>query len=84
MKLNPEKLAAAVGLTWGLYVLLIGWVAAIGWGNTDLVSSLSGLYIGFKATFVGGIIGGLWGLIDGLIGGYLIALFYNWMIKSKK
>lgn len=77
MKLNPKKLAIAGGITWALYVLFIGWVAALGWGNHDLVHAMSGLYIGFKATFLGGIIGGLWGLVDGLIGGYLVAFFYN-------
>ncbi len=82
MKLNPKKLAIALALTWGLYVLCIGWAAAIGWGTTDLVSALAGLYIGFKATLLGGIIGGLWAAIDGLIAGYLIAWFYNWAPKK--
>lgn len=82
MKLNPKKLATALAATWGLYVLLIGWVAAAGWGTTDLVDALSGLYLGFKATFVGGIIGGLWGMIDGLIAGYIIAWVYNWAPKK--
>jgi hypothetical protein len=77
MKINPEKLAIAGALTWGLYVLFIGWVAAIGWGNHDLVNAMSGLYVGFKATFFGGIIGGLWGMVDGLVGGYLVAWLYN-------
>jgi len=84
MKLNPEKLAVALGLTWGLYVLLIGWVAAIGWGTSELVTALAGLYVGFKATLLGGIIGGLWGFLDGIIAGYLIAVFYNMAQKSKK
>jgi hypothetical protein len=77
MKLNPKKLAIALGLTGGLGVLLVGWLAAAGWGNYDLVNALSAVYIGFKATFWGGIIGGLWGFLDGLIAGYLIATLYN-------
>ncbi len=81
MKLNPKKLAIAGALTWGLYVLLSGWVAWIGWGNHDLVNALAGLYVGYKATFWGAVIGGLWGLLDGLIGGYLLAVFYNWASK---
>jgi hypothetical protein len=81
MKLNPKKLAISSAIVWGLYVLLAGWVAAIGWGNHDLVKALAGLYIGYKATFIGGIIGGLWAVVDGLIGGYLVAVFYNYADK---
>ena len=84
MKLNTKKLSLAFSLTWGLFVLSIGWTAAIGWGNHALVNTMSGLYIGFKASFLGGIIGGLWGLVDGFIGGFLVSMFYNRVLSKIK
>lgn len=84
MKLNPKRFAIAVGIVWGLYVLLTGWIAAAGWGNYTLVNTLSAIYLGFKPTFVGGIVGGLWGVLDGLIGGYLLIYLYNKQTAKRK
>lgn len=76
-KLNIKALAVAGGILWGLYMLFIGWSAwLLGWG-TDLVATISSLYIGFEPTFVGGIIGAIWGLVDGAIAGGIIAWVYN-------
>jgi hypothetical protein len=75
-KLNVGGLALALGLTWGLSVLVLGWVAMGGWG-ARWVEVLSSLYIGYRATAVGAIVGAIWAFFDGLIGGFLIAVFYN-------
>ena len=75
-KLNVKALAVGIGVLWAIYVLFIGWVAAFGWG-TELVTVLSSLYIGYSASFVGGIIGGIWAFIDGAIAGAIIAWVYN-------
>ena len=75
-KLNVKALAVGIGVLWAIYVLFIGWVAAFGWGK-ELVTVLSSLYIGYSASFVGGIIGGIWAFIDGAIAGAIIAWVYN-------
>lgn len=82
MKFNPLRFAIATSITWGLCILMVGWMAAAGWGNDGLVNVISALYLGFKATFIGGIIGLMWGLIDGLAGGYVFALILN-KVNSK-
>lgn len=85
-KIDIKALTLAIGLTWGIGALFLGWVAAFGWGKS-LVEGLSTLYIGFKPGFFGGIIGGLWAFVDGAICGFLISFFYNYcgeMPKKKK
>jgi len=75
-RLRIIPLAVAVGAVWALGVLLLGWAAAFGWG-TALVDMLASLYLGYGASFVGGIIGALWAIVDGAIAGALIAAIYN-------
>ena len=83
MKLNVKAFSLAFGITFGIYMLFLGWVSAIGWGIRD-VSVISDLYLGYGPGFVGGIIGGIWGFIDGAICGFLISYFYNLMLKKVK
>lgn len=75
-KCNVKGLGLAIGVTWALYMLFLGWAAAFGWG-TDLVKLMSSMYLGFHAGFWGGIVGAIWGFVDGFVGGALIAFFYN-------
>lgn len=75
-KLRVVPLAVAVGVTWALGILLLGWTGSFGWG-TGIVDVMSSLYIGYGPSFVGGIIGGIWALVDGAICGAVIALIYN-------
>lgn len=81
MALNWKALGLAIGIIWGLCVLLIGWAAAwTGWGD-GLVTMLGSLYIGYAPSPVGGLIGGAWAFVDGIIGGALVALLYNRLEK---
>jgi hypothetical protein len=75
-KWSVKGLALGAGVLWGLSMLILGWIAASGWGK-EFVNVLGSFYIGFQPGFVGGIIGGIWGFCDGAIGGGLLALFYN-------
>ncbi|KPK33538.1 MAG: hypothetical protein AMS24_00660 [Chlamydiae bacterium SM23_39] len=78
--LNIKSFALSLGITWGLSMIFLGWVAALGWG-VSLVELFSSFYVGFSATFIGGIIGGLWGFVLGMIIGAVIAFFYNLFAK---
>jgi hypothetical protein len=80
-RFNIKSLTLTLGIVWGLGMLFLGWAAWFGWGDS-VVSVFSSFYIGYKATFLGGIIGGIWGFVDGAIGGFLIAIFYNWLTKK--
>jgi hypothetical protein len=80
-KCSIKALAVAIGVLWAIYVLLLGWIAAFGWGK-EMVTVLSSLYIGYKPTFVGGIIGGIWAFVDGAIAGAIIAWVYNLVAKK--
>lgn len=81
--LKAKALALSFAIVWGAGMLLLGWIAAFGWG-VEAVEVLSSFYIGFKATFWGGVIGAIWGFIDGFIGGFFIAFFYNLFAKKEK
>jgi len=82
-KLNVKAFTLATGITWGIGMLFLAWVSAFGWGIRD-VSVISGVYLGYAPTFIGGIIGGLWGFVDGAIGGFLISYIYNYFAKKFK
>ncbi|HEX9769018.1 MAG TPA: bacteriophage holin [Kiloniellales bacterium] len=75
----------ALGVTFAIFVFVLGLVAAaFGWG-VQLAAALSSLYIGFGPTFVGAIAGAVWAFVDGLIAGVLIAWFYNrFLLRRRK
>lgn len=75
-ELSVKALACGLGTSWGLGMLFLGWVSALGWG-VSIVQVISSAYLGFQPGFIGGIIGGIWGFIDGAVGGAIIAWAYN-------
>lgn len=75
-RLKIVPLAVALGATWALGILFVGWAASFGWG-VGPVDVMSSLYIGYGPSFLGGIIGAVWAFVDGAIGGAIIALLYN-------
>lgn len=77
-KIKVAPLAFALGITWGLGLLIAAW---LGWWTTNyahgFVETFSSIYIGYSSTFWGGIIGFLWGFADLFIAGLIIAWIYN-------
>jgi hypothetical protein len=71
-----KSFALAFGTVWGLGQLIIGWFAASGWGY-EYIDVMSSLYLGYDATFFGGIIGGIWGFVVGAIVGGAFAYLYD-------
>ena len=87
MELRKRNLGFALGLLWGLAVLVATWWLLWMGSPGDTISKLGGFYFGYTFSFVGGIIGFIWGFVDGFICGVLIAWFYNLgfkIFKSKK
>ncbi|MBU2565997.1 membrane-associated protein [Patescibacteria group bacterium] len=81
-KLDIKAFAIAAGISWGIYMLFLGWIAVDGYA-AGIVHIIGSAYIGFKPGFVGGIIGGIFGFFDGAVGGAIIALIYNSLLKKK-
>jgi len=67
-RLSVKGLAVGLGASWGLCMLFVGWASIFGWG-TEFLEVTASIYIGFSASFVGGIVGMIWGFVDGAVGG---------------
>jgi hypothetical protein len=80
-RLSVLALGMALGLLWGLAILITGLLAySINVGGA-MVTTFGSIYIGYAPTLFGSLVGALWGFADGFIGGVLIALFYNMFLK---
>jgi len=75
--LNAPKFGLAMGIIWGLALLIIGIAAAYAGYGKEIVALCGSVYIGYDATLVGAIVGTIWGFFDGLIGGFIFAWLYN-------
>ncbi len=82
-RLSPMAFGLALGLTWGLGMIILGFASMWFMWGTPLVVGLGSAYVGFEPTMWGSIIGGIWGFCDGFIGGIVLAWFYN-MFACKK
>ena len=77
MELRKRNLGFALGMVWGLAVMLGTWWLILSGSGGETISKLHAFYFGYSFSLVGGIIGFIWGFIDGFITGVLIAWFYN-------
>lgn len=82
MELRKRALGIAVGLVWGLTIMLATWWLLLNNATGETISKLSKIYLGYSYTWGGAVIGLLWGFVDGFIGGFLIAWIYNLVNKS--
>jgi len=84
MELKKTNLGFALGLTWGLGLMLgTWWLMNLG-SPCATISKIGAFYWGYTYSFFGGIVGLFWGFIDGFICGVLIAWFYNLGFKIFK
>ena len=82
MTLNKNALGLTLGILYSLCMFLTALTAAyLNWGS-GMVMIAGDFYIGYKASFLGGIIGAIWGFIDGYICGFLIAWLYNRLSRN--
>lgn len=79
-KLCPFSLGIAIGVTKGLFILLLAWVAMWTGFGMSMVNHIASVHSGYSASFVGGLMGGLWGLVWGFIFGFVVALIYDWCL----
>ena len=83
MILSRRALGTAIGLVWGLSIMVSTWILLLRGNSGEFISQLSDFYLGYSFTWVGSIIGFLWGFVDGLIGGAVFAWLYNKLLGSK-
>ena len=81
MELRKRALGMALGLVWGLAIMLGTWWLLIFGYKGELISKLSQFYIGYCYSWGGALIGFLWGFAWGFIAGVLIAWFYDLFCK---
>jgi hypothetical protein len=76
-KLKSCSFGFALGVTNGLFMMLLAW-AAMQWGFASaMVTLVSGIYYGYDATWMGGLYGFGWGFLDGFVFGVIAACIYN-------
>jgi hypothetical protein len=77
MELRVRAFGLAIGMFWGLAILLGTWWMLIVEAQGTIFSKISLFYIGYEVSWIGGIIGFLWSFVYGFIAGALIAWFYK-------
>ena len=83
-KLCAVKFGFELGIIWGLGCFLMGWAGWLFGYGVPVVQLWAHVYIGYSATFLGGILGAIWGFIDFFIFGLLVAWVYNCCCGSCK
>ena len=76
-RVSPVALGMALGVFWGISVLVMGLFAHYYSYGVAFVESLRTLYVGYQASVTGSFIGGLIGFVDGFFCGAIIAWLYN-------
>ena len=82
-RLDPPSLGFALGITWGLIVLIMSILAHFTSLPNPLVVMLSFGYIGMKTSFASVFLAFLWACIDGFIVGSILGLVYNYSVAHK-
>ena len=81
MELRKRALGMALGIVWGLAIMLGTWWLLLLDAPGDIVSKLASFYLGYSYSWGGAVIGFFWGFVDGFIAGVLIAWIYNLFCK---
>ena len=80
-KLSPVSLGLALGILWGVSLLVTGLVATYYSYGKPFVMAISVMYMGYEPSVTGSLIGGLIGFVDAFIGGLIIAWLYNFFLR---
>ena len=77
MEIRKRAFGLALGLVLGLAILLGTWFLLLRDSPGSIMSSATGLFIGYSYSWGGAIMGFFWGFIYGFIGGVIFAWFYD-------
>ena len=80
--LKAGPFGVACGFVWviGLFILSVAHLACPEWGGA-MVRLMQNIYCGYAMTPWGVVIGLLWAFFDAFLGGWLLAFFYNRMVR---
>ena len=81
MELRKRAFGLAIGLFWGLVILLGTWFLLLRGSPGEVFSKASSFYIGYSYSWGGGIIGFIYGFATGFIAGVFIAWLYETFCK---
>jgi len=81
MELRKRALGMALGIIWGLAILLGTWWLLLWDSPGEIFSKLASFYIGYSYSWGGAVIGLIWGFVYGFIAGVLIAWLYGVFCK---
>ena len=80
-KLCPMIVALALAIVWSLSIASLAWLAACCGYGKPVVALIGSVYIGYSATFLGGVIGLVWGFADMFIGVWLVFWVYRLLCR---
>ena len=75
--LSPMGLGLALGVTWGLAVIIIGLAATFLSFGVPFVATVGHVYVGYEVGVIGTLIGALIAFVHAFIIGVVVAAFYN-------
>ena len=85
MKLNARALGFALGVIWGVAILLVTLVSL--WTGRaygkHFLYAVASIYPGYSITNRGALLGLCYGFVDAFVFGWLIAHLYNCFAKEK-
>lgn len=81
--IDPWALGLTGGITTAVWVVSIGLLARIGWGER-WASLFSDLYLGYDTSRRGLAIGAVWAFADGFTVGAAFAWLYNGIARSRR
>ncbi len=68
-RISPLALGMAMGVTWGVSVLLMGLIACYLMYGMAFVSAMGTVYTGYDASIAGSLMGGVIGFVDAFVVG---------------
>lgn len=81
MELRKRAFGLAIGLFWGLAILLGTWWILLLGAQGGVFSKIGVFYIGYEVSWIGGIIGFFWSFVYGFLAGSVIAWLYDFFCK---
>lgn len=76
-RLSPVALGLALGILWGISILIMGLLAYYYTYGQPFVAAIGSVYPGYAPSIRGSITGGIIGFFDAFIIGFLIGWLYN-------
>ena len=75
--LKPVALGLALGILWGLSILLLTFFIMMHGETMELTSKLGRVYLGYTVSAPGAFIGMVYGFVHGFVAGWIVAIVYN-------